>query len=403
MSSAKQAFLCILLAGAGLAGWFVYENPQTVGLARESTGAAAPRSGGAGNNIPGLIGGRGAVNVITAAVATDESGETLTALGTARAAQSITLYPQVTGMVAEVLFTPGEEVAAGDVLVRLDSDEQQVAVDRARIALEQARATVERSATLAESRTISPVALSDAETAAQLAEVELRTAEIELERRSIKAPFAGFTGLTDLSLGDLVSSTTPITTLDDLSTIRVEFEVPERWAGRIAQGQAIMATAQALPGSRFAGSIDGIDNRIDGVTRTLRLEAELRNEGDALKTGMAIMVELAFAGDRQLSVPTLSVQWDRNGSFVWKVVDGAARRAGIDIVRRQSGVVVVLGELQAGDKVVVEGIQRLREGAAVAEVGEEPRLMKDGDVPAVPSAEEPAVSGGEPGRMRVRS
>ena len=121
---------------------------------------------------------------------------------------------------------------------------------------------------------------------------------------------------------------------------------------------------------------------------------------------MAIMVELAFAGDRQLSVPTLSVQWDRGGSFVWKVVDGAARRAGVDIVRRQSGVVVVLGDLQAGDAVVVEGIQRLREGAVVAEVGEEPLLVEDGDVPAgdTPSAEEPpAVSGGEPARTRVRS
>jgi RND family efflux transporter MFP subunit len=405
MSFAKQVFLCVVLAAAAFAGWFVYENPQMVGLARESAGENAPRAGAGSNRIPGLIGGRGAVNVITAAVATDEGGETLVALGTAKATRSITLFPQVTGMVAEISFTPGEAVEAGDVLIRLDSDEQQVAVDRARIALQQAEAAVERSATLAESKTISPVALSDAETTAQLAEVELRSAAIELERRSIAAPFAGFTGLTDLSLGDLVSSTTPVTTLDDLSTIRVGFEVPERWAGRITQGQAIEASAQALPGSRFEGSIVGIDNRIDEVTRTLRLEAELRNEGDALKTGMAITVELAFAGDQHLSVPTLSVQWDRGGSFVWKVVDGGARRAGIDIVRRQSGVVMVVGELQAGDKVVVEGIQRLREGATVTEVGEEPALLEEGDSPGDdgPAAEEPAVSGGEPARTRVRS
>ena len=406
MSFAKQAFLCLLLAGVALGGWFVYENPQMVGLARESAGDTAPRSAAAGNRIPGLIGGRGAVNVITATVATDESGETLTALGTARAARSVTIFPQVTGIVEEIAFNPGGPVDAEETLIRLEAAEQRVARDRARVALQQAEDTLARSRTLAESKTISNVALSDAETAVQLAEIEVRTAEIELDRRRIEAPFGGVTGLTDLSVGDLVSSTTPITTLDDLSTVRVDFEVPERWAGRIAQGQSIVATAQALPGSRFEGSIDGIDNRIDGVTRTLRLEAELRNEGDALKTGMAIMVELAFAGDRQLSVPTLSVQWDRGGSFVWKVVDGAARRAGVDIVRRQSGVVVVLGDLEAGDAVVVEGIQRLREGALVAEVGKEPLLVEDGDVPAgdAPSAEKPpAVSGGEPAPTRVRS
>jgi RND family efflux transporter MFP subunit len=403
MSLAKQAFLCILLVGAALAGWFAYENPQMVGLARESADEAAPRA--AANRIPGLIGGRGAVNVITAAVATDEGGETITALGTAKAARSVTLFPQVTGIVEEIAFNPGGPVDAEETLIRLEAAEQRVARDRARVALQQAEDALARSRTLAESKTISNVALSDAETAVQLAEIEVRTAEIELDRRRIEAPFGGVTGLTDLSLGDLVSNTTPITTLDDLSTIRVGFEVPERWAGRIVQGQPILATAQALPASRFEGSIVGIDNRIDEVTRTLRLEAELRNEGDALKTGMAIMVELAFDGDRQLSVPTLSVQWDRRGSFVWKVVDGAARRAGIDIVRRQSGVVVVLGELEAGDKVVVEGIQRLREGAAVVDVGEDPTLVEDGNVPAgaAPSAPEPAISGGEPARTRVRS
>ena len=157
------------------------------------------------------------------------------------------------------------------------------------------------------------------------------------------APFAGITGLTDISVGDLVSNATEITTLDDLSTLRVDFEVPERWAERIAQDQAIEATAQALPGAEFPGRITGIDNRIDETTRTLRLEAELANEGQALKTGMAVTVELHFESDSQLAVPTLAVQWDRRGSFVWKIAEGAARRADVTIIRRQSGMVIVRG------------------------------------------------------------
>ena len=99
----------------------------------------------------------------------------------------------------------------------------------------------------------------------------------------------------------------------------------------------------------------------------------------------------------QLSVPTLSVQWDRRGSYVWKVVDGAARRAEIDILRRESGVVIVQGDLQAGEKIVVEGIQRLREGARVAEVNVEPAMVEEAPPPG---RGEPAVSGGEPARTR---
>jgi RND family efflux transporter MFP subunit len=224
--------------------------------------------------------------------------------------------------------------------------------------------------------------------------------EIALDRRSIKAPFAGTTGLSEIAIGDLVSNATAMTTLDDLSTIRVDFEVPERWAGRITQGQTVMASAQALPGSRFEGRITGIDNRIDPATRTLRLRAELQNPDAVLKTGMAIKVALDFASDRQLAVPTLSVQWDRNGSFVWKIVENAARRAAIDIVRRESGIVIVQGEIAAGDRVVVEGVQRLREGAATNEVGEAPTLV--GPAGATPDESAPAVSGAEAPR-RVRS
>jgi RND family efflux transporter MFP subunit len=398
MSLFKQLLLCLALAAAAGAGWYLYQNPQAVGLARETAGAAGPGSGA--SRIPGLVGGGGAVNVVTAAVETDEGGETVLALGTAKAIRSVTLFPQVTGVVAEVLFGAGEQVAAGQPLLRLEDDEQKVALDRARVTLAQANRTLERSQALAKSRTISDVALSDAETAKQLAEIEVRSAEIALQRRTVTAPFAGVTGLTDLAVGDLIGTGTEITTLDDLATLRVSFEVPERWAGQVVRGQPIAATAQAAPGREFAGYITGVDNRVDQTTRTLRLEAELANEGGMLKTGMAATVALTFNTDRRLMVPSLAVQWDRRGSFVWKAADGAVTRAKVAILRRQSGVVIVEGELQDGDKVVVEGVQRLREGAKVAEVGMRPPLAGEDASGGAPAA--PAVSGAE-GAASTRS
>jgi RND family efflux transporter MFP subunit len=312
----------------------------------------------------------------------DRSGQHVMALGTAKAARSVVLYPQVSGIVADIAFTSGQTVAEGAELLRLNDDEEQATADRARIQYAQARATFERSQALAKSKTISDVALGDAEMAAQLAENQVRLSEIAAGRRVVTAPFAGIVGLTDISVGDLISSSTAIATLDDLSTIRVGFEVPERWSARITEGQAIAASAAALPGSKFTGKITGIDSRVDETTRTLKLEAELQNPDQVLKAGMAITVEMEFDVEDQLAVPSLAVQWDRRGSFVWKVVDGAVRRTDVAIVRRESGLVVVAGGVAAGDKVVVEGLLRLREGAKVNEVDETPTIV-DQNPPAV--------------------
>ncbi len=387
MSLWKQAILSLVVVALAAAGWYVYRNHQSAGTVREAAGGSA----GAGQNrIPGLIGG-GAVNVVTAPVEIDDAGDSVTALGTAKAARSVTLYPQVSGMVAEVLVVPGKTVKGGDLLVRLENDEETVAVEKAQITLDQAEKTLERQQALAKSKTISNVALSDAETAVRMAGVELKSAAIDLDRRSVTAPFSGVTGLTDLSVGDFVTTSTALASIDDFSTMRVDFEVPERWTDRITTGEPIVATAQALPGSKLAGTITGIDNHVDQTTRTLRVQAELPNDDGALKTGMAILVTLTFDTDKELAVPSLAVQWDRRGSFVWKVVDEAVRRSDVAIVRRHSGIVVVKGDVAAGDRVVVEGLLRLREGAKVNEVNETPTIVDE----APPAARNsiPAASG----------
>ncbi len=363
--------------------------PRLSGSAKKApanTGAA--QGSGSPARIPGLISG-GAVNIVAVPVATDNTGDTVMALGTAEAAQSVVLYPQVSGVIAEVPMAPGRAVKAGDLLFRLQNDEENVAVEKAKIALDQAKSTLERQQTLAKSKTISSVALSDSETAVRLADVELKSAEIDLDRRDIRAPFAGVTGLTDISIGDFVTTTTALATLDDMSLMHVDFEIPERWAAAVAEGQSVAASAQGMPGSQFAGRITGIDNRIDETTRTLRLKAEVPNPDGALKPGMAVLVKLRFDTGKQLTVPSLAVQWDRRGSFVWKVVGDAVKRADVAIMKRESGIVVVNGDVAEGDKVVVEGLMRLRDGAKVKEVSETPAVV-DGVAPPSASALTPA-------------
>lgn len=375
MTPARQigliAAVFVVAAGAWFAwsgGWFGAAAPEAATAAQQPNGGA-----GGGGQGPNRGGGQGraaaAVPVVTAVAGSDDTGLEVRAVGTVAAARAVTIYPQATGVVTEVTFTPGTAVAEGAPLVHLDSADQEVAVERARIALDAAELALQRSEHLAQSNNISSVALADARTAVRTAEIDLQSAERELARRTLTAPFAGVVGLTDVTIGDLVSSQKAITTLDDMTTVTVAFEVPERASGRVAAGQPIAATTDAHAGETFAGEVSAVDSRVDPVARSLKVEARLPNDANTLKPGMALNVTIDFPGVEHPSVPSLAVQWDRDGPYVWKVTGDTVSRAGVQVVARRSGIVVVAGEIATGDEVVVEGLQRMREGVTVSRVG----------------------------------
>jgi RND family efflux transporter MFP subunit len=369
MTAARQIglSLAVILVVAG--GWFAYDRGW-IGGKPLASGESSQRSGGAGSAKPGLVVG-GPIPVVTAAVEIDDDGETVRSIGTLAAAQAVTLYPQVTGTVAEIAFKAGDKVKAGAMLLRLDDADQTVEVDRARIARDDAKAALDRAERLLATKNITAVAVSDARSALNKAEIDLKVAELALAKRTVVAPFDGVVGITDLSIGDLVTSTRAIANIDDISTLDVAFDVPERVAAKVATGQEVQATSVALPDQVFTGKISAIDNRIDPTARTLKVKAELPNEANVLKPGMSVVAVLTFPAENRPMVPSLAIQWDRKGSFVWAVDGDTVRRTPIQILQRRNGAVTVAGELRAGDPVVVEGVQRLREGSTVARGGAE--------------------------------
>jgi RND family efflux transporter MFP subunit len=151
-----------------------------------------------------------------------------------------------------------------------------------------------------------------------------------------------------------------------MSTVRVSFQVPERASGLVAVGQAISATTEALAGQSFTGRVTAVDSRVDATTRTLGVEASVPNTDGTLKPGMALTVGLQFPGEPHPSVASLAIQWDRQGSYVWKIDGNVVHRTPIQIITRRSGVVTVAGDLAEGDLVVTDGVLRLREGITVA-------------------------------------
>jgi RND family efflux transporter MFP subunit len=353
--------LILLLVVVAGAGWYLLGRDGDSGPGQASL--ATPQGPAAG-------GGGRPTAVVTVPVTIDETGDEVRAIGTLAAAQEVTIYPEVTGIVAGILFKPNEKVKAGDVLVRLEDEDQKVEVERATIARDDARASLERFEKLFATKNTTAVSVSDARSVLDKAEIDLKVAELALAKRTITAPFSGTVGIADLSVGDLVTTTKAIANIADMSTAEVSFEVPERVAGRVKVGDAVTTSTPAIPGQTFDGKLIAIDNRLDTTSRTLRVKAEVPNDDNVLKPGMSVAAVLSFPAEGRPVVPSLAVQWDRQGSFVWKIDGDTARRTPITVVQRKSGAVTVTGPLAAGDAVVVEGLQRVRDGAKVARTAE---------------------------------
>ncbi|MBZ9934922.1 efflux RND transporter periplasmic adaptor subunit [Mesorhizobium sp. BR1-1-16] len=371
----KQLLLCVVVLVIAGGGWYAYQHRDAL-----FGGAEGQQAAGAGGQQGGAGGGRrggfaaGPTLVVSAPVGSDIVTDNVRAVGTVLVPQSINVYPQVTAEVTEILFKAGDKVAKGQALVRLDDADQKVALDLAQVALSDAKKTLDRSQKLANTNNLTLSALQDAQSAERRGEIGVLSAQIALDRRTINAPFEGVVGISNLSIGDLVTPTTVITTLDDPSVMKVTFLIPERYAGRVALGQAITALAESKPGTVINGKLTAIDTRVDSTARTLKLEATLdaaAAQAIGVRPGMAIKVELPFPGDKQLAVSALSIQWDRSGSYVWKVAGDGVARAPITILERQSGrVLVASDDLKEGDRIIVEGLQRLRPGVKIAEAGQ---------------------------------
>ncbi|MEZ5668714.1 MAG: efflux RND transporter periplasmic adaptor subunit [Alphaproteobacteria bacterium] len=354
----RQLVGVAVIGGLGAAGWLLFEPPS----GDEDGGAGAQQRGGRGGGAP----------VVTAPVALASAGQILRAVGTGEALRSVTLFPAAAGEVEIVLFTAGEAVQSGDPLIALDDAEEALAVELARLQVQEQERTVARNDQLLPSGAVSSSAAQSARTALAEARNRLAAAELALERRTLLAPFAGVMGLTDVAEGDRVTTTTEIATIDDRSALLIRFEVPERFAAQVALGQDVRAETTAMPGTVFAGRITAIDSRLDPESRTLPVQATLPNPDDRLRAGMSFAVTMAFAEAQYPGVPEMAVQWSRDGPYVWRVADGTVEQVPVSLVERTAGTILVDGALVAGDRVVVEGTQRLRPGRPVEEAGQRP-------------------------------
>jgi len=373
----KQLLLCVGLLAVAAVLWIRYVPGADQVLANWGLDWAVaavsedkPAEGAPGAGGPGRRGfGGGTPLVITAQSVSATINDRLTAIGTGRALHSVTVTPFASGRLTEVLVEPGARVAAGTPIATLDSEAEQIALDRALIAREDASGRLERVRALRTSNTVTDVQVNEAQLAVDNAELEVRNAELALARRSIIAPISGVVGILPVSAGNYVTQQSEIATIDDRSRIIIDYWVPERFATMISVGAPVSALAVARASEQFSGEVSAIDNRVDEDSRTLRVQATIANEGDLLRAGMSFQVSMRFPGDTYPSVDPLAIQWGTDGAYIWAVDDGRARRVPVTIIQRNTDSVLISADLAVGTTVVTEGIHSVREGGEVNPVG----------------------------------
>lgn len=331
--------------------------------------------GGAGDGKGPRGPGAGRGQVVAEVVAQRrEFADQIRVLGVARGRRSVNITSNTTQLVTQVMFADGQAVAAGTPLVELQAREEDADLIRTRAQLENAQREYDRYRILAERGVAPRVMAETAETALKTAQAGVAAAESRRGDRILRAPFAGVLGLTSVTPGTLISPGSVITTLDDISGVRVDFPLPERYLGVLPVGAPLTATTDAFPGEEFNGRIALLDTRVNEQTRAIIARAEFPNPGNRIRPGMMMRVAVHQGRRQSLAVPEAAVQYEGQGAFVYRIARGetgaTAQRVEVQTGAVEGGYVEIVSGLANNDHIVASGLNRIQPGAPVSVEGE---------------------------------
>jgi membrane fusion protein (multidrug efflux system) len=302
------------------------------------------------------------------APAVDEVG----AVGTLRADEAVTIRPEIAGRVVEIRFNEGQAVARGTVLVRLDQAELGAVLASSRAQMKWEVQRLERAEDLHKKGFISQQGLDDQKTSLARARAKLAEDEAKLAKTEMRASFPGIAGLRQVSEGQYVAAGTDIARLEKIDQLKVDFRIPESFAGKLKPGQPIKVLLDAYPGDAFTGTVFAIEPAVDEQTRTVLLRARVTNAGLKLRPGMFSRVQVQIGvREKAIWIPEAAIVPKGQDITVYRVIAGANGGGTVEVVRvqvgaRKVGEVEIVKGLAAGDMVVTEGTQKVGPGSAVS-------------------------------------
>lgn len=307
-----------------------------------------------------------AIPVQAAEITTHPFANRIEAIGTTEANESVTISARVSDTIESVNFSDGDIVEKGAVLVRLNRAEQEALLAEAEATMLEAKQQLERTQDLVKRGNASLAVLDERVRLVESATAQVAAAKARIADRVVRAPFAGVLGVRQVSPGALLSPGTPITTLDDVTPIKLDFAVPEQFISALSRDQRVVARAAAYPGETFTGKVTNVSSRVDPVTRAITVRAEIANEDKRLRPGMLLTVEVINNERLAIAAPEGAIIPVGEDQFVFVVKsDNTVERRQITLGLRRPGVVEVLSGLKAGEFVVTAGTMRLRPGMTV--------------------------------------
>ncbi len=313
-----------------------------------------------------LTSAKAAVPIVTAVATTEPFTETLEALGTAKANESVIITPTVDDRVVGIFFDDGDVVIQGQVLVKLDDSEAQYLLAEERAAFQEQEKQYARMSRLAKTNATSRSQLDEEKGLMEIARAKVANMEARLQDYTIRAPFSGILGTRQISTGAVVDSDSVITTLDDTTVIKLDFTISEIYLGALNIGMEVIARSPAYPDRKFDGSVTAISSRVDPETRTLMVRAQIPNPDRLLKPGMLLAVNLIKDRSPSLIIPEEAVIQEKDKKYVLLVTpENKVDKIEIVTGRRSPGKVEVISGLKDGHQVIIQGLTRVRQGTFV--------------------------------------
>jgi membrane fusion protein, multidrug efflux system len=356
MNTSSRIVLSLVLLGVGVSAG-IY-GPKLVSDWWPGKTQTAPAGAKAPRAAPGAP-------VEVAVVDSVPFSRSLNAIGSLLSDESTIVSAEVAGRVAEIRFSEGQPVKKGAVLVVLDDAVAQAELSQARANLALAQSRFDRSSRLKNAGFVSDEAREDASNALKIQQASVELAQAKLDKSRVIAPFDGVIGLRSVSVGEFVTPGQHIAPLESVSTLKVDFRLPERNVADVKVGQTLELKVDAMPDSVFEGVVYAISPLIEAGGRSVLVRALVDNAAGRLRPGMFARVQLITSESMALVVPESALSPSGQSQFVYRVVEGAAERVLVQLGERRSGLVEIKGGLQAGDLVVFSGLQRMRPNVAV--------------------------------------
>jgi membrane fusion protein (multidrug efflux system) len=293
----------------------------------------------------------------------------LSAVGSLRSDESVVLRPEVPGRIQAIEFKEGQPVRQGQTLIRLDDSVPRAELAQARANLTLAQSHYRRAVELQGKGFVSQQARDESASTLKVQEAAVSLAQARLDKLTITAPFAGIVGLRSVSVGDYVNQGQDLAPLEAIDPLKVDFRVPEMYLSKVGVGQQLTLRLDALPGQERRGVVYAVSPLIDAGGRSILLRATVANQDALLRPGMFARVQLLFNQDKALVAPEAALSPSGETQYVYRVADGVAQRREVTIGERREGRVEILTGVAANDQLVVSGLQRVTDGAAVTIVG----------------------------------